>query len=87
MKCKKGLKLEEEVQDNGCDNALPSVISPNMIIGSLMVGETINYFSGNFQNKKIVYNTKRKEKIKAYDENKNKCGCEGGENEWNKNNR
>lgn len=57
IKCKKGLNIEEEVEDNSCDNSLPSVISPNMIIGSTMVGEAINYFSGNYIDKGISYDT------------------------------
>lgn len=45
VSCKKNLKLEEEVR-HSCDHADPSVVMPNMIVGSLMVGEAINILSG-----------------------------------------
>lgn len=65
VKAKRGMRLEEEVVREGCDNAMPSVISPNMVIGSAMVGEAINYLGGNMLDRKIVYNTNSKKKIKA----------------------
>lgn len=77
IRCKKGLNIEEEVKDNSCDNSLPSVISPNMIIGSAMVGEVINYFSGNFKNIFLNYDTNSNKRIMVYpDEGRTKdCNC------------
>lgn len=68
LKCKKGLEFEEEIEDNSCNNALPSVIPSNMIIGSAMVGESINYLSEKYQNIRLRYNTEKSKKIKAYPE-------------------
>jgi len=45
VSCKKNLVLEEEVR-HSCAHADPSVVMPNMIIGSMMVGEAINILSG-----------------------------------------
>ena len=45
VSCKKNLALEEEVK-HSCAHADPSVVMPNMIIGSMMVGEAINLLSG-----------------------------------------
>jgi molybdopterin/thiamine biosynthesis adenylyltransferase len=83
IKCKRGLEIEEEKTDNSCDNSLPSVISPNMIIGSIMVGEAINYFSGNFYDRRIIYNTHNKKKINSYPEKitLDKCSLGNNKNE------
>lgn len=84
VKCKRGFVPEEAVADNGCDNSLPSVISPNMVIGSAMVGEAINYFSGIYESIRLVYNTENSRKIRAYPDNMNPKShdCfQGGQNE------
>lgn len=76
IKCKKGVEVEEEVKDDSCDNSLPSVISPNMVIGSAMVGEVINYLSRNYENIKLSYNTKNNKIKSSPDKEKTKnCNC------------
>jgi len=56
IKCKKGLSLENDIK-RSCGQALPSVIIPNMIIGSAMVGETANLLSGNLLEMRFAYDS------------------------------
>ncbi len=71
VRCKRGIAFEEVIVDNSCDNSLPSVISPNMIIGASMIGEAMNFLSGAYENIRFVYNTKKEMKIKSYSDDIN----------------
>lgn len=75
VKCKKGIRIEKEVIDNSCDNSLPSVISPNMIIGSMMVGEAMNYFSDSYHDIRLFYNTNSDKKMEIHPEKIKSCNC------------
>ena len=75
IRCKKGVKIEEEIVDNSCDNSLPSVISPNMIIGSAMVGEAISYLSERYEDINLSYDTESDKKIRGYTEKIKSCNC------------
>jgi molybdopterin/thiamine biosynthesis adenylyltransferase len=75
VKCKKGMRITEEVSSASCDDAAPSVISPNMIIGSMMVGEFMRISSGHYQDLKISYDTFVDNKINVYSEEIQKCSC------------
>ena len=84
IKCKKGLHLEEESKGNSCDDSPPSVISPNMIIGSMIVGEAIKYFSGDYQGIDLSYHTETNKKITASENghlSKKDCVCSYTKNE------
>jgi molybdopterin/thiamine biosynthesis adenylyltransferase len=76
IKCKKNLKLDSEVK-RSCGQALPSVVIPNIIVGSLMVGESMNIFRSEILNKRIVYDSFNKSRLYLQDElnSKKNCNC------------
>ena len=75
VSCKKNIELEEEVR-HSCDYADPSVVMPNMVVGSLMVGEAINILSGRDRHcKTIAYDNNHPQRIYQKPSPPKKGGC------------
>jgi len=77
--CKKNLKNQME-KSSSCPQALPSVIFPNIIAGSAMVGEALNFINGNFSDSKFTFDSLDRDRIYTSPEasfSKN-CRCEDG---------
>lgn len=74
VKCKKNLNPEiKQTRNNSCAVALPSVVSPNIIIGGLMVGEFINYLHRDTID--MGFNSFNPERIYSKRESYSKGGC------------
>jgi molybdopterin/thiamine biosynthesis adenylyltransferase len=77
VSCKKNLDLEEEVH-HSCAHADPSVVMPNMIVGSMMVGEAMNLLSGRDRRcSTIAYDNNHPQRIyqKPSPPRKSNCRC------------
>ena len=59
--CNRNLKLVEEVR-RSCNDADPSVVMSNMVIGGIMTGEALNILKGH-PPKRIVYNSNHNSRI------------------------
>jgi len=73
VKCKKNLRPIKETAS--CPMALPSVVIPNAIIGSLMVGEVYSVLSGNPPNKRVVYDGSEQDRLYLSNESSPKSTC------------
>ena len=73
IKCKKS--LEPIKAKRSCARTLPSVIIPNMVIGSAMSGEAVNILSGNIENKSFVYDSSCDSRIYMEDDPGKREGC------------
>lgn len=73
VRCKKNLKLTEK--RTTCQEALPSVIMPNIIAGSMMVGEVENMINGNTLDEKLVFDATAVERLYAAKETTTYSTC------------
>jgi len=71
--CKKNLR-PEPIQ-RSCGDALPSVVIPNIIVGSAMVGEGVNILRGQILEKRFVYDSFGQNRIYFQEEPSPKEGC------------
>lgn len=71
--CKK--ELTPEPIKRSCADALPSVVIPNMIIGSAMVGEAANILRGEIMDKRFIYDSFNKDRLYLEEESKTKKEC------------
>lgn len=76
INCKKNIDLEEEVR-NSCAEAAPSVVMPNMVVGSLMVGVAKNILAKRNTNyNRITYDKDNPKKIKSQPPRKSRRECD-----------
>ena len=75
IKCKKNLTYGDEIK-RSCGNALPGVVIPNIITGSMMVGEAINIKRGSILNLRIGYDSFSKDRFYIQRELNSKGDCD-----------
>lgn len=73
IKCKKNLR-PVKIQ-RSCGDALPSVVIPNIIIGSAMVGEAVNLLRGEILEERFVYDSFTQNRFYLQREPGAKSGC------------
>ncbi len=71
--CKKGLKRIKK--RNSCAEALPSVVTPNIIAGSLASAEAIHLFNNTPLKERIVFDSTSERRIYSTPENPSRNGC------------